>query len=203
MLLFVCLFWPCHAFPDQGLNPGPQQSKLRILTPGPPGNSLISWSYVLWLYSLVWVYCLRQLAPRYHILHFLSTFILVQRIKVIPSGFLSFLWRSFDSGWRLSRLRFFSWFFLGSLLTALDFIVCSLKRVWKMRIPSCGLPLLWSALLLPSSFISVLLSFLPYFKDDKNHRTDWELKTLPLKNKSQAPPFLHSVIFTKRINRYL
>ena len=142
----------------------------------------------LWLYSLVWVYCLGQLAPRYHILHFLSPFILVQRIKVIPGGFLSFLWRSFDSGWRLSLLRFFSWFFLGSLLTALDFIVCSL---------------IWLALLLPPSFISFLLSFLPWFKDDKNHRTGWELKTLPLKNKSQAPPFLYSVIFTKQINRYL
>ena len=158
MLLFVCLFWPCHAFPDQGLNPGPQQSKLRILTPGPPGNSLISWSYVLWLYSLVWVYCLRQLAPRYHILHFLSTFILVQRIKVIPSGFLSFLWRSFDSGWRLSRLRFFSWFFSGLPPHRSWFYCLQFEKSLKNENSQ-----LWVA----SSLISIaspsLLHFLPSF----------------------------------------
>ena len=33
--------WPARSqFPDQGLNPGPLQWKLRVLTTGPPGKSL-------------------------------------------------------------------------------------------------------------------------------------------------------------------
>ena len=53
-ILFLFYFWPDPAwlarsqFPDQGLNPGPQEWKHKILTTGPPGNPLN-----LFFYSLI------------------------------------------------------------------------------------------------------------------------------------------------------
>ena len=59
-------------FPDQGLNPGPQQWKHRVLTTGPPGNSLKD------LYNL---------APTC-----LSNTIILNKLYSIYSKCLSILW---------------------------------------------------------------------------------------------------------------
>ena len=53
IFLFLSFFWLARSwFSYQEWNPGPQQWKHRILTPGLPGNSLLFWSFKSSLYIL-------------------------------------------------------------------------------------------------------------------------------------------------------
>ena len=53
LLAALSIFW--DLFPDQRLNPRPQQWKPRILTTRPPESSLCNFNYDVSLYGLLWI----------------------------------------------------------------------------------------------------------------------------------------------------